>query len=584
MATEGLESRLRQLVIEESITLESLADGDKLKEIADSLEITPEAVLKSRDMLLWGSGEEMFSGTMFSPIRAAQTLHNLIIGPTHRGREKTIVHLLARIAPEEEWFAQTMYELSRYGSNLPEKMIMDIADRSPWDLLIGRKIDPSIRDLWHLLIPGEKLPASGKETIQELCKRTLAAGARGNPSVEKYLEEKLLREDGQVNVSGRPISRLMEKPREPWQDKITFDIHSYFYSLFFKTRFRDWMTRLVGAKNVNSEEEVERACTLEVVKKSDGSDKRIGDIAILVNGWFNLFSSTPAVFYLARHLNGPVILANSNPNGPNGYELRKLEELWGCPIPDLLHGKIWTIGEMELNIMAWPQASDLFLEHLAVIAGRFDELKSANPGMNNGLNSFRQAHTTVFGHSMGGPVAVAARVRLNRAGLSYFIDRLVAVNSPIYEGSVLADGIDSVQDIDKTNADPAGEKHGLVRAVNKMLDVWTTPAGHQSVRYFDPDTYTAMRELVGWDKSDIDFSYATQVGRWKWGTPADKSTPLFALFASLSTHEKDIDGLYKTDGMVTIKSARPDVVSPEKKGHLISWEDLDTFREIIEHI
>ncbi len=515
------------------------------------------------------------------PQEIARTLKKLISGPTPDLQEKSIVWLLARLGRQRDRLQASMYELSRLGAHLPDKLITDVADLSLWDRLKGRDVDPDVTALWKVFLPDRAFPDDPDQAIRQLRKAALSCGSRGDPVVEAYLRDKIRRQDGVVEVMGREIERIMEKPGEIWQEKIGYHVYRILCAAAYKSKFAGWMTRLVGVCDVKGRREVDRAISSPPVKNPDGSAKQIGDIAVLVNGWLNFSSSAPAVFRLARHLRGPVLLANTNPNGPDGYRLRELDELWGVSVPPQLKHKIWAIGEMAPNLVGWPQASDLLLEHLAVIGREFHRTQAVNPGMQD-VRSFPDAHTTVFAHSQGGPAAAAARVRLNQVGLGHVIDRLVAVNSPLYEGALLADGVDSARDVDPVHAGAAGERHVFVRVMQRVLAFFTTPSGRQSFRYNDPDTFKAMRDWLGWSEEDVDFSYTTQVGRLRWNPKNNKSEPGFAILAGWSTRDRDKEGNFLTDGLIPIRSSRPDLVSAEKKGHLITWEDQDTFNEIIE--
>ncbi|MDX2009294.1 MAG: hypothetical protein SFW67_03840 [Myxococcaceae bacterium] len=483
-----------------------------------------------------------------------------------RARDEQILGILEGLRGKPAELSATFYELARHGAGLAARLVTSVAAPTILECLSGAG-DADLRRLWSALSPNT--PFEPADARAELQRRALALGSRANPAVGTYLSQKLRAGAGPLTAFGASFDRLMEKPSADW----TGTVGQRLYESFIRAYASPLAATLSGIADVNASTEVQRALEEPPITGRNGAPKKVSDVAVLVNGWFNFATSAPAVFRLARH-SGAVVIASSNPHGPEGYRLRALTHVDGVPVPPELKGTIWAIGDLSPNLMSWPQASDLLIEHLEVVDREFGRLRAAAPALAK-VPSFRDGKTVVFGHSQGGPAAMAARDRLQRAGRSDVIDGLVGVCSST-RGADLADGLDSPDDV--------GRSQAMASLSSSLVELLASNEGRLSLETNDPDFHAAMRSQYGWDpKALIDLSYVSQLNAADRG----KTEPFLALAARLAGHRPGPGGWVASDGLVSTASsreARNVVIDSAPKTHLLAWQDQDSWNRILQEL
>lgn len=145
-----------------------------------------------------------------------------------------------------------------------------------------------------------------------------------------------------------------------------------------------------------------------------------GKTTVFRGGIANTHASPAFLFRLARYTDRLLI---AYPNAKEGQDLtpRPATEIDGIPVPPELRGKIFVSGDPSPRMIAWPEASDLFLKQLEAADGS-EFLKGG------GIDG---AGLTVLGYSQGGIDAAETRRRLEAAGKPNVIGKVVALSAPM---------------------------------------------------------------------------------------------------------------------------------------------------------
>ncbi len=510
------------------------------------------------------------------PATVARELADRLSGLTARGDEKAILSALESVGSRAELEA-TFFELTRLGASLPEKLIRDVSDRSLGDRMGGKEIPDEGQRLWRLLMPGTAVPQSHPKLVEGLRRAALELGSVSRPTIFDYARSELARTTRPIEAFGQSFPRL-DRTKESTKGSFGNDVLNVAYRAYDKSKLTGLVNRLFGHEDTESPAAVERALKSPLVTGADGRPKSLGNVTVLVNGMLNLEPTAAMMFKLSRHTDGPLVLASSNPDGPDGYRLRELTEVWGTPVPPELRGKLWAVGDLSATMMSWPQGSDLLLEHLAVLGREFGTLQQANPTLQK-FDSFRDSKTTVVGYSQGALSAAAARKRLNDAGMSDVIDQLISVAGS-FGGATAADATDSAEDV---SGPGPGLRERLAAGAGRILGQVDDEEGRRALEANDPDFTRAMWKQLGLTEDLIDLGYATRSGDGS----EKKVEPFFGLTALINERLLGAAPKHGTDGVVVTSEAaigRRVVIDERAKTHLHTWKDQDTFDRILQEL
>lgn len=367
-----------------------------------------------------------------------------------------------------------------------------------------------------------------------------------------------------VEVAGARIARLDRAATRTWEGTFGQRALEAAYAFYDKTAVTRWVHTLFRKHDTDTAEEVQRALATPAPRDATGAPKSFGDVTVVVNGMLNLVSTPAAMFRIAANTRGPLVIASSNPAGADGYRLRPLEELWGVPVPEALKGKLFALGDLSPNMIPWPQASDLFLEHLSVIDRQFAQLKAASPAALEHVSDLRAAEVTVLGYSQGAVSAAAARKRLEDAGREGLIDRVISV-AGAFEGTVFAN--------DERAEDTSPIAAWASRALARVLEQVNAADGRRMIGAMDPDYVAQMVESLQLTPELVDVAYQSSTegdGERRW------LEPFFTLTGKLFGGSND--GVIRAESPFGARVVEDELA----KTHLVAWKDFRTFDRILE--
>ncbi|MBX7096799.1 MAG: hypothetical protein K1X89_03720 [Myxococcaceae bacterium] len=497
-----------------------------------------------------------------SPVDEAGRLAQLLEGPTGRRDERRILALVGEAATGQLGVGPVLYELSRHGARLPDKVVRDVVD--------GRSADASVAALWSALRLQGSPPAARDEAVKLLRAQAMALASRENPAVRAYLLAHLARTETPLTAFGAQLSRLESSRRDggglakALMDKaLAGSLHG---------PLAHALAVVTGTYDPSTKDEAARVLASPAVRGRSGAWASLGDVTVLVNGTFNLGPSAAFLFRAAQHTRGAVIVAGSNTSGPDGHRLRPLTEVEGVPVPPELRGKLWAIGNLAPESLTWPQASDVLVEQLEDLSQQFGALRAGAPGLKN--KTLRSAETTVVGFSAGAPAVVAARARLEAAGVKDAIDRVVTLSGAL-GGSPFSDAVNAPADLTDPDQHTAAER--FAPGMGRLLQALDPEGGRATFESTDPDSMAAWRRELGLEARHVDLAYAASA---KGG--GDKVEPLFALNHALLAR---VDGVGEdNDGMVPAHPeglAREVVHDATPKTHLMVWRDPATLDVVL---
>ncbi|MGC4116307.1 MAG: hypothetical protein QM765_17380 [Myxococcales bacterium] len=233
---------------------------------------------------------------------------------------------------------------------------------------------------------------------------------------------------GTLALGGRSIARLARAPTAPTrlsQQAVNFFFDSTLTPLGKSAQAADLLGLPVKSINWRTAAYARTAVAAPLVP--GGAKDPFGKLTIMRPGLGNIGFSPASVFRAAQYSDKLVVAYTGLGSGAQ-RTLRPATEIEGVPVPPSLKGKIFVIGDPDHNLINYLQSSDVLLEQL-------EAMRKAGPRY--GIDPLHSKATFV-GHSQGGLDGTLTRKRLEAAGYSDAIGRLVAVGSP-FRGSNCAD-------------------------------------------------------------------------------------------------------------------------------------------------
>jgi hypothetical protein len=488
-----------------------------------------------------------------------------------------ILDLLQQSDSAEGGVGPALFELKLRAPQIVDKLVRRLTQRNVNDVLDGQSLGKQGLELWSLFGMRGAVPERREDAVRALRSRAQQLASRQNREVRSYARDRLEMTDGSIRSFNEQFQRL-----EPMRRVDHFRPGEKTLGLVFAAMERGPMSRLadavLGVYDPGSSKVLARVLSAPKVTDASGAEKSFGDLTVLVNGSFNMMPSPAFVFRTAMHTEGAVVIASSNPAGPDAHRLRELSNVQGVPVPAELRGKIWAIGNLEPSFMTWPQATDLLLEQLGDLNDAFGRLRAARPALANKPN-LKAATLTLVGFSSGAMSAVAARKELETHGLGTVVDRLVTVAGAL-SGSPFADVVDSPADLrDHSRSSWAVRLAPLMGTALEGLDHQTGRAMFNST---DPDAIASWRHELGLGASLVDLAYVATADSETKAYPS-RVEPWMRMNVALLNHVEGHEGNH-TDGMVYDEAApfaQEVVKDPLAKTHVMEWKDPDTVDVIL---
>ena len=229
-------------------------------------------------------------------------------------------------------------------------------------------------------------------------------------------------------------------------------------------------------------------------------------------------------------------------------------------------------GNLAPESLTWPQASDVLLEQLDDVSQQFGLLQKASPAL--ARKTLRSAETTVVGFSAGAPAVAAARARLEAAGVTDGIDRVVTLAGAL-AGSPFSDAVNVPADLTDPDQHAAAER--FAPGMGRLLQAVDPLGGRATFESTDPDAMAAWRRELGLTAHHVDLAYAASAQ----GGGA-RTEPLFALNHALLSRVGSVGE--DNDGMLPARPeglARAVVHDATPKTHLMVWRDPATLDVVL---
>lgn len=480
----------------------------------------------------------------FDSAQAATRLADAIRGPTSRRDGREMVKVLNE-AKAHGQLGVVLRELRHLDAALVKKLVTDIADA-----------EPNAAALWAVFGGAGASPSAGGDGVGELTRRVLQASLPSASDHGDWFYAST--QEAPLHVFGAAIPAIARHDTWNTERGSGEKFLEGLYRFYDKSKLTQLAARAFRKENPDTPESIQAALTTPLAKTPTGESASLGDVTVVVNGLLNLNTTPAMLFRLARYSREALVVASSNPHGEDGFRLRPLTEVWGTPVPDDLKGKLWAIGDWSPNLIPWTDASDVLLAQLEAMKSGFPELAASD--------------VTVLGYSQGALTAALTKKRLEDAGVTGVIDRVVSVSGSL-SGTPFADDVDDTSDIGREHPE-------AVRGVSQVLARIDSQTGRRAIQENDPEFVERARASLGLGPECFDVAY---------GTKADLNgagvEPFFKMTRSMMTGAAPAgtpaDGVVFT---VNPGDAKFVAVDSTPKTHLFTWKDWNTADRLAEAV